>query len=114
MGGFVSLLYTHAAALFPDASGPSEPIHIHELFAVLMMCRLYSAALSSRHVQIFGDNTVAVAVINKGKAAQGLTDPRMMEFVRELFWLSAIHKFRLTAQYINTKSNVLADTLFSR
>jgi hypothetical protein len=98
MGGFVSLSFTHAAALFPDAKGPSEPIHIHESFAILMMCRLYSAALSGRHVRIFVDNTVAVAVINKGSTAQGLPGPRMMEFIRELFWLSAIHNFRLTAQ----------------
>jgi hypothetical protein len=110
MGGFVSLSFTHAAALFPDAPAPSEPIHIHELFAVLVMCRLYPAALSGRHVQIFVDNIVAVAVINKG-TARGLNGPRMMEFVREWFWLSAIHNFQLTAQYINTQSNVLADTL---
>jgi hypothetical protein len=36
----------------------------------------------------------------------------MMQYVRELFWLSAMaHDFRLSAPYIHTKSNVLADTL---
>jgi hypothetical protein len=47
---FVSLSFTHAAPLFPNAPELSKPIHVHKLFAVLMMCRLYSAALSGQHV----------------------------------------------------------------
>ena len=110
MGGYFSLSFQAARAIFPDAPDPSEPIHVHELFAVLILCRLFSAALSGLHVRLHIDNTVVVSVVNKG-TAKGATGPRMMHYVRDLFWLSARHNFRLTSNYISTTDNTLADAL---
>jgi hypothetical protein len=61
-------------------------------------------------VRLHIDNTLVVAAVNKG-TAKGATGPQMMDFIRKIFWLSATHNFRLTSQYINTKSNLLADSL---
>ena len=109
-GGYLSLSFAQAAQMFSDAPAPSDPIHIHELFAVLILCRLYSTALRGLHARIYIDNTIVVAAVAKG-TAKGRTGPQMMIFLRELFWLSATHNFRLTSQYIATKSNTLADAL---
>lgn len=110
MGGYFSLSFSAAHALFPDTPEPTEPIHVHELFAVLILCRLFSAALEGLYVRLHIDNTIVVAVINKG-TAKGATGPRMMEYVREIFWLSARHNFRLTSTYISSADNSLADAL---
>lgn len=110
MGGYFSFSFVTAHAIFPDAPAPTEPIHVHELFAVLILCRLFSAALEGLFVRLHIDNTVVVAVINKG-TAKGATGPRMMEYVREIFWLSAHHNFRLTSTYISSANNSLADAL---
>ena len=110
MGGYFSLSFAEARDMFPDAPDSSEPIHIHELFAVLLLCRLYPTALSGLYVRLHIDNTIVVSVINKG-TAKGVTGPRMMEYVRDIFWLSACHNFRLTSTYISSADNSLADAL---
>jgi hypothetical protein len=50
VGGYVSLTFAQAHALFDDAPHPEGPIHVHELFAVLIVGRLYTAALSGLHL----------------------------------------------------------------
>ena len=110
MGGYFSFSFNEAHDIFPDAPAPSEPIHVHELFVVLILCRLFSAALSGLYLRLNIDNTIVVSIINKG-TAKGATGPRMMEYVREIFWLSAEHNFRLTSTYISSANNSLADAL---
>jgi hypothetical protein len=51
LGGYVSLTFAQARTLFYDAPQPEEPIHVHELFAVLIVGRLYTAALSGLHCE---------------------------------------------------------------
>ena len=46
-------------------------------------------------------------ILNKGTC----NDPLVMEWMRELFWLSAKHNFYLTARHIMGKLNVISDTL---
>lgn len=96
--------------MFPDAPDPSDPIHIHELFVVVILCRLFSTALRGLHIRLHIDNTIVVSVVNKG-TAKGTTGPRMMQYVHDIFWLSARYNFRLTSTYIATKANSLADSL---
>jgi hypothetical protein len=110
LGGYFSLFFSQAAALFSDVPAPSAPIHLHELYAVLLVARLYSTALRGQHVRIHIDNTIVVSAVNT-RTARDRTGPAMMIYLRELFWLSANHNFRLTSTYINTKNNVLSDSL---
>ena len=53
------------------------------------------------------DNQAAVAMINKGNTAS----PVVMAWLRDLFWMSAIHNFRITARYVPGIANVLADSI---
>jgi hypothetical protein len=48
------------------------------------------AALTGKHIRLRIDNTIAGLVVNN----------RMMEYVCDIFWLSAHHNSRLTSTYI--------------
>lgn len=39
MGGYFSFTFAQAASRFDDAPASSAPIHIHELYAILVACR---------------------------------------------------------------------------
>ena len=51
---------------------------------------------ANKHVILQSDNQAAVGIINKGSCK----NPAIMEFLRRIFWLSAILNFRLTTVYI--------------
>jgi hypothetical protein len=104
------LSFAQVACIFADSPVPSAPIHIHELFVVLLLGCLFPDSLRGRHIRLFIDNTIVVAAVKKG-TAKGLTGPQMMVFLHEIFWLSATHNFRLTSQYIPSKSDTLSDAL---
>jgi hypothetical protein len=75
--GFFSLSFTQAAVIFADCPAPSAPIHFHEIFAVLILCRLFPDSLRGRYIRLFIDKTIVVAAVNKG-TAKGLTGHQMM------------------------------------
>ena len=54
---------------------------------------------------VYSDNTAAVSIINKGATK----DPRVMDSLQNVFWLSAIFNFRLRALYYPGIRNTLAD-----
>lgn len=109
-GGYISLSFQAAARLFPDAPPQDAPIHVHEIFALLIACRTWPDALSDLFLCCRIDNQVVVSAVNKG-SAKGVFGPLMMQYLRELFWLSASLDFRLTAQYITSRDNALSDAL---
>ena len=49
----------------------------------------------------------AVAVINKDTC----TNKVVMDFLGYLFWLSAVCNFRITAEYIPGRKNIIADPI---
>jgi hypothetical protein len=83
---------TQAAVIFADCPAPLASIHIHEIFAVLILHRLLPDSLRGRYIRLIIDNTIVVAAVNKG-TAKGLTGPQMMVYIREIFWLSANLQF---------------------
>jgi hypothetical protein len=83
LGGYFSLTFVQAAALFEDAPVQSAPIHIHELYVVLIVCCLYSAALPGQHLRIYFDKTIVVSAVNTG-TAKGQTGAEMMGYLREI------------------------------
>ena len=53
------------------------------------------------------DNTTTLSAINKGTSSNQLA----MQWLRQLFWLSATCNFRVTSRYIPTVANTLADAI---
>jgi len=112
-GKYAGYTFAESAARFPAHAamqpGEMDPIHVKELYAVLIAIELFSTDMRNTHVLLRTDNKVVEAAINRG--ASDALDPRMMDFVRTIFWLSVSLNFRLVASYIPTLDNGLADSL---
>ena len=78
-----------------------------ELYAALQAIRRWSPHWANCHVCLHTDNTQAMAFLNKGSCK----NPTAMDWLREIFWLSAIYNFRLTSRHITGLANVFADRL---
>ena len=82
-------------------------INYLELYAALQAIRRWSPHWANCHVCLHTDNTQAMAFLNKGSCK----NPTAMDWLREIFWLSAIYNFRLTSRHITGLANVFADRL---
>lgn len=56
---------------------------------------------------VYTDNTVTLYALNKGSSRCA----EIMAWLREMFWISARNNLRLTARYVASRANVVADTL---
>ena len=81
------------------------PLHINfkEAFAIYIAARRWA----NHCVIIKCDNQAAIAMINKGSTP----NPKVMVWPRDLFWLSAMYNFRITAVYIKDSHYIIADSL---
>lgn len=84
-----------------------DNINTYEVYPVLLAARTWGHLWRGRHVVVWTDNDPAVFVINSGTSRT----PRVMEWLRELFFISAECDFRLTARHVPGKFNMLADAL---
>ena len=73
--------------------------------AIVFADKRWSHLWSNRHIIIHSDSTSAVSIVNKGTTKNST----LMSFLRELFWLSALYNFRITAVYIPGHMNYIAD-----
>ena len=98
-----------AYSFLPTDAPSLAPLHINfkEAFAIYLAARRWAPLWVGHHVIVKCDNQAAVAMINKGTTA----NPQVMAWLRHLFWLSAIHNFRITAVYVPGILNVLADSI---
>ena len=98
-------LYVNWALDFPNMC----PLHINykETFMVLQATKRWAPFWSGQKVVVKSDSEVAAAVVNKGTTPC----PIMMDWLRELFWLSEYHAIQLTVQHIPGTANVVADSI---
>ena len=98
-----------AYSFLPTDAPSLAPLHINfkEAFAIYLAARRWAPLWVGHHVIVKCDNQAAVAMINKGTTA----NPQVMAWLRHLFWLSAIHNFRITAVYVPGILNVMADSI---
>ena len=82
-------------------------INVLEVYAVLLAARKWGMKWRGRVVLVQSDNTTAVGALNKGHAKS----PLVMQWLRELFMLSARGGFEVTAIHIPGIHNKLADYL---
>ena len=86
-------------------------INVKELFAFIVAIRQWGQLFSRSHVKFLPrigaqlDNTSAIAWINKGTSP----NKTAMQFLRELFWRSAMQNFRVSCSHIAGAKNVIAD-----
>lgn len=82
-------------------------INYKEVLSVLLAARRWGHLWANSSVKLFTDNITARAIINKGSCRH----PLVMTYLRELFWIAALHNFSIQAVYIRGPSNILADSI---
>ena len=82
-------------------------INFKELFAVFLASLRWAKSWTNKHVIVYSDNTYTVFMINKGTSKNNLA----MDWLRQLFWLSACYNFQLTARHLRGKDNLISDKL---
>ena len=97
--------YVDWAADAPDI----HKLHINhkETAAIVVAARRWAPQWEGKSVTVFTDNQTAIHIVNRGTSA----DPTVMELLRELFWLSVMHNFSLSAKYLQGEHNIFADTV---
>ena len=78
-----------------------------ELWPIVEGLRCWYSEFNGKSVTIFTNNTQVMYMLRKGTS----TNITCMEWLREIFWITKIFNIRIVAKYVNTKSNLGADTL---
>ena len=76
-----------------------------ELWPIISGLRVWYPELKGKSVSIFTDNTQVYHMVRNE------TDKTCMQWLREIFWICKIYQIRPFPYYINTKNNLVADTL---
>ena len=76
-----------------------------ETLALEPAATIWGPLWANKTVYIHCDNQAAVQMINRGSSH----NPLIMDSLRRIFWLSAIHNFRLRAIYLPGIYNQIAD-----
>ena len=82
-------------------------INFKEVLALILAAKCWGKLWCNKHVIIQSDNTTAVSIINKGTTG----NPIIMRYLREIFWLSAVYNFRITAKYLPGCMNYIVDAI---
>lgn len=103
-------VYGNEFVYTPFAAWPgSENLHINfkETLALETAAAKWAPAWKNTQVIVHSDNQAAVGILNRGSSA----NPFVMDSLRRLFWLSAVHNFRIKAIYLPGHANALADAI---
>ena len=84
-----------------------EHINIKETFTVVAAIFRWAPVWANCNIIVHTDNISTRAAINKGVCR----NPVLMQFLRQVFWLSVTFNFSLKAVHIPGKCNVEADSL---
>ena len=86
---------------------PADNINLLELQSVMIAVRRWGHTWCGKHLRVVSDNVATVAAVNNSTSRS----EQLMPIVRELFWSSVEHSFRLSAIHIPGKDNLLSDRL---
>ena len=90
-----------------DIACRSDNINILELWPILLAVNRWGKLWKDRIVVFITDNTQVKAAINTGRSRNKL----MMKWLRLIFWESIQNNFEIQSVYINTKVNIVCDSL---
>ena len=78
-----------------------------ELWPIVVGLKRWAHVLRDKNVLLFTDNTQVMHMLLNSSSSNILC----RSWLREVFWLCAIFNIELSPRYINTKCNLVADTL---
>ncbi|WIA19118.1 hypothetical protein OEZ85_003766 [Tetradesmus obliquus] len=108
-GGFCGLTAQQCRQLYEDAPAVEAPIQLWELYAVLVMARLYGSYLQGQYWQLGVDNSNVFAWLSKGTVKGKVCYEQALQYLLQLFTLEVQLDFRLQPFWISSSTNVLAD-----
>jgi hypothetical protein len=82
-------------------------INVLELQSVLVAVQRWGHLWEGRHICVRSDNAATIAAINNTTSRS----PALLLIIKQLFWLTVEHNFRLSAIHLPGKLNVLGDKL---
>ena len=85
----------------------TDNINVLELVPVYLAATAYGHEWTNQHVILYTDNTQVVSCINRGTSV----NTSSMGMLRDIFWLSAVNNFHLTARHIRGCDNHIPDLL---
>jgi hypothetical protein len=97
--------YTHWQSDWPRYE--NAHINVLESLTVLLAAQRWGHLWKGKRILVRTDNKTTAAAINKGSCKQ----PPVMQIIRELYWLSVKHGFKLTASFLPGTLNTLADAI---
>ena len=102
--------YYHGDVVYAPWSlaGPEiARLHINhkEILALEVAASIWAPYWENKTIYVYTDNMCALHSIRKGTSKH----PIAMDSLRKVWWLSAIHNFRLKPIYYSTKNNIIAD-----
>ena len=78
-----------------------------ELWPIVVGLKRWFHLLKNKSLLVFTDNTQVMYMLTNSRSSNSVCK----RWLREIFWLCAIYNIELTPLYINTKNNLVADSL---
>ena len=91
----------------PQSHLISYSINWRELYAILIAAATFGHQWSGKRIMLHCDNQCVVEVLRSGTCKNHL----IMDLVRLLFFISAVHDLEVSSCYIRTTDNGIADSL---
>lgn len=110
-GGFVSLSASACMNLFDDTPSFDAPIQLWELFAVVVLLRLFGDYLRGEAWQLVGDNSNVTAWLTRGTVRQGVCQQQALTWLKQIKLAAVAAGVRLQPVWIASADNGLADAL---
>ena len=82
-------------------------INVLELWPIIMGIKRWRVCLGNKSVLTFTDNTQVMYMLTNGKSSNSTC----MSWIREIFWICVTYNIEIIPRYINTKCNLVTDTL---
>ena len=90
-----------------DVGGRSDNINVLELWPILAGVRRWGERWTDQTVVFVTDKMQVIAALNSGRSKNKIT----MAWLLLIFWSSISFNFEIQSVYINTKTNVICDSL---
>ena len=84
-----------------------DNINVLELWPIVVGLKRWAYLFKNKSLDVVTDNTQVMFMLLNG----GSINKCCCNWIREIFWITAIYNIKLVPKYINTKSNLVADTL---
>lgn len=90
-----------------DKNCDTDNINVLEMWPVLKGVEKWGPEWRDKTIIVVTDNTQVRAALNTGRS----TNKTTMRWLRKIFWCSIMNNFDIQSVYINTKNNVICDSL---